>query len=53
MLTVPEILKDACSLEVSCKCMLVGCVSSQKGFGLMDIKALCLSQLLGLGLTVL
>ena len=53
MLTVPEILKDVCSLEVSGECMLVGCVLSQKGFGVMDIKALCLSQLLGLGLTVL
>ena len=48
MITVPMTLKDACSLEVSGECMLLGSVSSQQRFGVTDIKALS-----GLGQTVL
>ena len=38
---------------MSSECMLLGSVSSQQRFGVMDIKALFVSQLLGLGQTVL
>ena len=38
---------------MSGECMLLGSVSSQQRFGVMDIKALGVSQLLGLGQTVL
>ena len=38
---------------MSGECMLLGSVSSQQRFGVMDIKALSVSQLLGLGQTML
>ena len=41
------------SMRMSGECMLLGSVSSQQRFGVMDIKALSVSQLLGLGQTML
>ena len=38
---------------MSGECMLLGSVSSQQRFGMMDIKALCTSQLSSLGQTML
>ena len=38
---------------LSGKCMLLGSVSSQQRFGVTDIKALSVSQLSGLGQTIL
>ena len=39
-------------MRMSGECMLLGSVSSQQRFGVMDIKALSVSQLLGLGQTM-
>ena len=40
-------------INLSGECMLLGSVSSQQRFGVTDIKALGVSQLSGLGQTVL
>ena len=40
-------------MEMSGECILLGSVSSQQRFGVMAIKALRMSQLSGLGQTVL
>ena len=40
-------------LVVPCECMFLGSVSSQQRFGVTDVKALDMSQLSGLGQTVL
>ena len=41
------------AIQLSGECMLLGSVSSQQIFGVMDIKALSASQLSGLGQTML
>ena len=41
------------AIQLSGECTLLGSVSSQQRFGVMDIKALSTSQLSGLGQTVL
>ena len=41
------------TLLMSGECMLLGSVSSQQRFGVTDIKALSVSQLSGLGQTIL
>ena len=44
---------DCKKIRLSGECVLLGSVSSQQRFGVMDIKALGASQLSGLGQTVL
>ena len=39
-------------LGMSAECMLLGSISSQQRFGVTDVKALSVSQLSGLGQTV-
>ena len=46
-------LYNRLDMEVSGECMLLGSVSSQQRFGVMDVKALGVSQLSGLIQTVL
>ena len=46
-------LYNRLDMEVSGECMLLGSVSSQQRFGVMDVKALGVSQLSGLGQTML
>ena len=50
--SVVVVYGSSCSV-VSGECVLLGSVSSQQRFGVTDIKALGVSQLLGLGQTML